>query len=159
MQGSLPAMINSVSCSNTPSLITSRVACTLNIWRVGSLSFSLSLYICVCFSQTKKINKNTFSSCCIVGYSSDDHCKLNIELNLPLNHFKSLYHSNSWWPTSFQQLMTGMQLTATIAALLVKPDMQNHQGMAHLHHKAMAGQPTPPNVPRPGFNKALLKET
>ena len=31
-----------------------------------------------------------------------------------------------------------------IAALLVKPDMQNHQGMAHLHRKAMAGQPTPP---------------
>ena len=31
-----------------------------------------------------------------------------------------------------------------IAALLVKPDMQNHQGMAHLHRKAMAGRPTPP---------------
>ena len=34
-----------------------------------------------------------------------------------------------------------------IAALLVKPDMQNHRGMAHLHRKAMAGQPTPRNEP------------
>ena len=154
MQGSLPAMINSVSCSNTPSLITSRVACTLNIWRVGSLSLYIYiLYIYMkyieiyayFFPPKKMINKNTFSSCCIVGYWSDDHCKLNIELNLPLNHFTKVCIMDIHFkiPTVDDQHATD----GHIAALLVKPDMQNHQGMAHLHHKAMAGQPTPTYPP------------
>ena len=96
MQASRPAMINSVSCSNALSLISSlvsqqtdRVTCTLNILPVGS-TFTFPPP-----PPKKKMDKTTFVLFCIVGYWSNDHCELNIELNLLLNHFNCLYHGHT----------------------------------------------------------------
>ena len=53
------------------------------------------VYIYISPPPKKKMDKTTFVFFCIVGYWSNDHCELKIELNLPLNHFNCLYHGHT----------------------------------------------------------------
>lgn len=193
----MPGMINSVSCSNALSLITSLnsqqpALCWRCSMHVEYLTSGLNIH-----SPKKDGQKHIF----VFLVWSEDHCELNIELNLraeslqlpaswtytemglansvkynkihiciiskhvyPSTVFKCFqYVGRRWTKQPFTShffalcvrvlrklqeiLPTVDNQNATdghIAALLVKPDMQNHQVMAHLHRKAMAGQPTPP---------------